>query len=95
MLDHHRHASETFRWRADDGPFIFVFGSSLPLVNFKKINVVNVDPSGSAHVHRLSVCNISPWHKHLHVADDFSKRHVRCILFTKLLIHFDRRILQF
>ena len=25
MLGHHRHASETFRWRADDGPSIVVF----------------------------------------------------------------------
>ena len=31
MLGHSRHASETFRWRADDGPLIVVLGSSLPL----------------------------------------------------------------
>ena len=30
MLGHHRHASETFRWRAGDGPLIVVLGSSLP-----------------------------------------------------------------
>ena len=31
MLGHHRNASETpFRWRADDGPLIVVFRSSLP-----------------------------------------------------------------
>ena len=43
MLDHHRHASETpyiyraDRWRADDGPLIVVFRSSLvsTLVNLK------------------------------------------------------------
>ena len=33
-LGHHRHASETplqgFRWRADDGPLLVIFGSSLP-----------------------------------------------------------------
>ena len=28
---HHRHASEmAFRWQADDGPLVVVFGSSLP-----------------------------------------------------------------
>ena len=29
-LGNHRHASETFRWRADDGPLLVIFGSSLP-----------------------------------------------------------------
>ena len=37
---HHRHASETplkaFRWRADDGPLLVIFGSSLPLKRKKK-----------------------------------------------------------
>ena len=31
MFDHHRHANETpfkFRWRADDGPILVVFGST-------------------------------------------------------------------
>ena len=41
-----------FRWRADDGPFIVVFGSFLP--SLTKKNVVKVGPplakrSGSAH----------------------------------------------
>ena len=30
MLDHHQLASETFRWRADIGPLLMVFGFSLP-----------------------------------------------------------------
>ena len=41
MLGHHQHASETpfnmaFRWRADDGPHIVVFGSSHPSSTKKK-----------------------------------------------------------
>ena len=33
LLGHHRLASETFPWRADDGLSIVVFGSSLPAIN--------------------------------------------------------------
>ena len=41
MLGHHRHASETpikmaFRWRANDGPLMLVFGSYLPSSTKKK-----------------------------------------------------------
>ena len=56
MLGHHRHASETFRWRADDIPLILAFGSSLPSqTKDEKKNVVKVGPtltklSGYAHV---------------------------------------------
>ena len=40
-LGHHRHVSETplikaFRWRADDGPLLVIFGSSLPYKRRKK-----------------------------------------------------------
>ena len=41
-----------FRWRADDGPFLTVFGSSIPSSTNEKLS--NLDPSdklsGSAHV---------------------------------------------
>ena len=42
-----------FRWRADDGPFIVIFGFSIPST-IKKINVIKFGPSltklsGSAH----------------------------------------------
>ena len=43
MLGHHQPASETpFRWRADGGPLIVVFGASLPSSTTKK--VVKVGP---------------------------------------------------
>ena len=44
MLGHHRPASDRFRWRADDGPFIVIFGSSIPSSTGKK-RYQNVDPS--------------------------------------------------
>ena len=50
-----------FCWRADDGPLIVVFGSSLPSSNQKKKKKVKVGPlltklSGSAHgLHCLTV----------------------------------------
>ena len=45
-----------FRWRADDGPFIAVLGSSSPYSTKK--NAIKFGPpltklSGSAHVYRL------------------------------------------
>ena len=47
MLSHHRHASETpkmaFRWRADDGPLIVVFGSSF-LSSTEKKTLSKLDP---------------------------------------------------
>ena len=43
MLSHHLHLSEiAFCWRAEDGPLIVVFGSSLPSI--KKKNAVKVGP---------------------------------------------------
>ena len=52
MLGHHRHASEMgFRWQADDGPLLVVFGSP----HLKNPKNVKVGPpplknhSGSAH----------------------------------------------
>ena len=37
-------AEMAFRWRADDGPFIAVFGSSIPSSTKKKLS--NLDPLG-------------------------------------------------
>ena len=53
MMGHHRpDQQQTFRGRADDGPLLVVFGSSLP--HYLKKNVVKVGPpltklSGFAH----------------------------------------------
>ena len=47
MLDHHRPASETmaFHWRADDGLFIAVFVSSIPLSTKKQLKTfLSLDP---------------------------------------------------
>ena len=45
MFGHHRPVSETplaFRWRADYGPFIAIFGSSIPSPTKKTLS--NLDP---------------------------------------------------
>ena len=47
MMGHYRHVSETpFPWRADDGPLLVAFRSSLHSINNKKQNkiVVSVEP---------------------------------------------------
>ena len=55
MLGHHRQASEApFRWRANDGPLIVVFGSSLLSSTKKNPPKTKVGPpltkvSGSMH----------------------------------------------
>ena len=52
MLGHHRHTRETpfkwhlFRWRADDGPILVIFGSTHLL---KKKNWTSSEKTGSAH----------------------------------------------
>ena len=62
VLGHHPHASPmAFRWQADDGPVIVVFGSSLPS-STKKKKVIKVGPlltklSGSAYAMVLMVVN--------------------------------------
>ena len=40
-VSHHRPASEmAFRWRADDGPLLVLFGSSLPISKTKKLDPI-------------------------------------------------------
>ena len=68
MLGHHRPASETpvaSRWRADDGPLIVIFGSSL-IINYKskkKVELPLKKLSGSAH--EVSALCPFPFDNHL------------------------------
>ena len=64
MLGHHRHASETLRWRTDDGPIRVVVGSSLPLSTKKRSKLAPTDNIFSIR-HGLKQCKRNEKHNNL------------------------------
>ena len=64
------------RWRANDGPLIVVFGSSLQQKNNKQKNVVNVGPpltklSGSAYERNMGRKSLTSDYSSIQIWDVF------------------------
>ena len=93
MLGHHRPANETpfkwrFHWRADDGPLIMVFESSLPSSTKKtvKIGPPLTKLSGSAHekAYDEGTLSIAHFTGNFLFTWKFFMLHVVCWFFSKL-----------